>query len=157
MKRNTFSFLFFFIILVFIGGCVRKSKNQLNRSKARLADKSYLYVRDGTPFGILRVECNDCQLIYIVNHKKYILDIKNGNEDRFIYPKPNTCVMTILKSHQDQMIRILAINPNGKMVSNVLDTFSKDEERKNRYLMQWIRLNHTVVVDILPKNNRTKS
>jgi hypothetical protein len=149
MRRNTF--LFCCIILIFNGSCVRRSKHQLTRAKARLAEQNYLYLRGGKPFGILRVECNDCQLIYTVNYNKYILEIKNGNEDRFIYPKPNTFVTTTLKSNDNQMIRVLAINPNGKIVSNVLDSFKRDEVSKNKYLMQYIKLKNTVIIDVLPK------
>lgn len=108
-------------------------------------------MRGGKPFGILRVECNDCQMIYTVNNERFTVDIKEGNEDRFIYPKQKSFLKTELRSHDNQMIRILAINPNGKIVSNVLDTFLRDQQSKNRFPMEYKRLKSTIVVDILKK------
>jgi hypothetical protein len=151
MNTNKLSFLLYSLALLFMCSCVRKPKKPLLHAKEKLENKDYLYLRDGKPFGILRVECNDCQMIYTVNKKEFVVDIKEGNEDRFIYPKPNSYIKTHLKSHDNQMIRVLAINPNGKIVSNVLDTFVRDQQSKNEYSMKYIKLKTTVVVDILKK------
>lgn len=151
MNKNKLSFIFYCIIVVFFCSCVRKPRHKLIRSKPRLTNESYLYLRNGKPFGILRVECNDCQMTYTVNQQSFTIDIRQGNEDRFIYPKKNSYVKTLLKSHDNQMIRVLAINPNGKIVSNVLDTFQRDQQSANKYLMEYKRLKNTVVVDILKK------
>jgi hypothetical protein len=151
MNTNKLSFLLYCVTLLLICSCVRKPKRHLVQAKERLANKDYLYLRNGKPFGILRVECNDCQLIYTVNRIDSVVDIKEGNEDRFIYPKPDSYVKTHLKSHDNQMIRVLAINPNGKIVSNVLDTFRRDQQSKNTYSMKYLKLKSTVVVDIMKK------
>jgi len=153
MIRHNLSFLFCLFIFLALSGCVRKPKRALIRGKERFSINDYLYLRNGKPFGILRVECRDCQLTYIMNNKKFKVNISEGNEDRFIYPKPNSSVHTILKSHDNQMIRILAINPNGKVVSNVLDTFLRDQQSINKYSMKYFRGKTTIVVDILKKNH----
>lgn len=123
------------------------------RGKPRLTNNSYLYLRNGKPFGILRVECSDCQMTYIVNSERFTIDIKEGNEDRFIYPKQNSFLRTELRSNRNQMIRVLAINPNGKMVSNVLDSFVRDQRINNRYPMRYNRFKNTIVVDISKKKH----
>ncbi|MET1054697.1 MAG: hypothetical protein ABWY16_05255 [Pedobacter sp.] len=81
------------------------------------------------------------------------MNIKEGNEDRFIYPKPNSSVKTVLRSNANQMIRILAINPNGKVVSNVLDTFLSEQHSSNTYSMKYSRFKNTIVVDILKRKH----
>jgi hypothetical protein len=149
MNTSKLSIFLCCITLTITYGCVRKPKRPLLKALERLSNKDYLYLRDGRAFGILRVECKDCQVIYTVNKKKFVIDIKEGNEDRFIYPKQNSYLKTVLKSHDNQMIRVLAINPNGKVISNVLDTFSKGQESKNQFAMKYIRLNNTVEVDML--------
>lgn len=151
MKRNTLPVLFCCIICTVLYGCIKKPKHMLIHAEPRSIKKNYVYLLGGKPVGILRVECSDCQLVYTVNHEEFTMDVKDGNEDRFIYPKPNTYVKTLLKSHTDQMIRVLAINPNGKIVSNVLDTFSREQQAKNKYLMQCLEFKNTVHVDILKK------
>ena len=149
MNNNKLSIFLCCITLTLVCSCVRKPKRPLLQALERLSNKDYLYLRNGKAFGILRVECKDCQMIYTVNTKKFVVDIKEGNEDRFIYPKQNSYLKTVLKSHDNQMIRVLAINPNGKVISNVLDTFHKNQESKNEFAMKYIRLNTTVVIDVL--------
>lgn len=155
MIRHNLSFLFCFFILLTFSGCVRKQKPELSHDKERLAIRDYLYLRNGKPFGILRIECNDCQMIYTVNRKRFTVNVREGNEDRFIYPKINTSVNTLIKSNENQMIRVLAINANGKVVSNVLDTFIRDQEKLITYNMKYVRNKNTYIVDILKKKKPT--
>ncbi|SEB09440.1 hypothetical protein [Pedobacter hartonius] len=145
MKQNAFSILFCCLIVILASYYVRKKKPV--SKKKTLVNQSYIYTHAGKAFGILRVECSDCQLSYTVNNKNFTVDIKDGNEDRFIYPEPSSYVKTILKSKSNQMIRILAINPNGNVVSNVLDSFKTDEERRSQYLMQCIKIKSTIMVN----------
>jgi len=149
MKQNAFSIFFCCLIIILACYCVRKQKPA--RQKQVLLKPSYIYTRNGKAFGIVRVECSDCQLVYTVNHENFTVDIKDGNEDRFIYPKPSSYVKTILKSKSNQMIRMLAINPNGEVVSNVLDSFKTDEERRGQYLMRCIKVKNTVIVNTMAK------
>jgi len=144
MNSISRSSLLSFILLILVSGCVN------NRKKEGSA-KDYIYKRNGKPFGILRVECADCKLIYTVNHKNFTVNIKDGNEDRFIFPRPSSYVKTVLYSNENQMIRILAINPNGKIVSNVLDSFKKDENKTAAYLMECVKHKNTVVVNTSTK------
>ena len=154
MIRHKLSFLFYFFIFLAFSGCQRKQKPALINGKERLSVRDYLYLRNGKPFGILRIECNDCQMIYTVNHKKFTVDIREGNEDRFIYPKNNSSLNTLIKSNDNQMIRVLAINANGKVVSNVLDTFIRDQQKSVTYNMKYVHNKNTFLVDILKKKHR---
>ena len=153
MNTSKRSYIFCCILMIFFSSCVRKPRRPLMRGKPRLTNNSYLYLRNGRPFGILRMECSDCQMTYIVNSERFTIDIKEGNEDRFIYPKQNSFLRTELRSNGNQMIRVLAINPNGKMVSNVLDSFVIDQHSKNKYPMRYNRFKNTIVVDISKKKH----
>jgi len=99
--------------------------------------QEYLHLKNGKPIGILRLECADCSLIYSVDKRDSAIHVKNGNEDRFIFPENNTYVKTRVVSNKDQMIRILVINPNGEIVSNVLDSFINEEQRNRKFLMSY--------------------
>ena len=144
MNSISRSTLLSLILLLSLSACI-------NNRKREGSGKDYVYQRNGKPFGIIRVECADCKLTYTVNHKNFTVNIKDGNEDRFIFPRPSSYVKAVLHSHENQMIRILAINPNGKIVSNVLDSFKRDEQKTAAFLMECIKHKNTVVVNTLAK------
>jgi hypothetical protein len=118
----------------------------------QLPDKQYLHQVNGKPVAILRLECKNCQLIYTVNRKKEIMDVSDGNEDRFIFPKKNTYVKTILHANENQMIRVIAFNPNGKIISNKLDSFKKGDSVSNEYLMTYTKSPKTIIINRMVSN-----
>lgn len=157
MKINYSVPLFAYLLfLLFVSSCSNSNKPKrilLSKKKAtlKLADKQYLHLVNGKPAGILRLECKDCALTYTINQKEYNIDVRDGNEDRFIYPKKNTYVKTILRSRANQMIRVIAFNPNGQIVANKLDSFKIGDSVKTEYLMKYIKTPKTIVIDRLVK------
>lgn len=157
MKINYSVPLFAYLLfLVFVTSCSNSNKPKrilLSKKKAtlKLADKEYLHLVNGKPAGILRLECKDCALIYTINQKQDSIDVIDGNEDRFIYPKKNTYVKTMLRSRANQIIRVIAFNPNGQIVSNKLDSFNKGDSVKSEYLMKYIKTPQTIIIDRLVK------
>lgn len=116
-------------------------------SKVIELKRDYIYLHNGVPFGVLRVECSDCKLTYKVNNKDSSIYVKDGNEDQFIYPNANSYLKTVVQSYKDQMIRILIVNANGKIVSNVLDSFKKEDISKRRFLMECKKDAYTILVN----------
>lgn len=151
MKRIPFHLFFLSIILLLCCNCGNNQKNgqqtTLKKPAHKVIEKTYLHLINGIPAGILRVECRDCQLTYTVNGKNFSIQVKNGNEDRFIYPASGTCVETQLRSNADQPVRVVAIDPNGNIVSNLLDTFKKGASAKNEYLMKYKKTAGTIVIN----------
>lgn len=134
------------LVLTNVFSCVRKKKPILKKHIESSIKQDYLYLHAGIPFGVLRVECSDCKLIYKVNNQDSTIDVKDGNQDRFIYPNANSYVKTVIQSNKDQMIRLLIVNPNGKIVSNVLDSFSREEKSKKKFMIKWRKDPHTILV-----------
>lgn len=139
-------------------GCIRQEKKKAVTRKT-IKVKTPIYAHKGVPFGILRIECSDCKFNYTVGKKQLSIDVKEGNQDRFIYPQRASVVRTEIISHEKQMIRILAINPNGDIISNELDSFAKGEIKNKDYPMTWKKKNTTLVNQVLPETTEedTKS
>lgn len=106
----------------------------------------YLHVHKRKPIGILRLECKDCIITYHINNKDSVIKVKNGNQDRFLYPKSKDIIKTELYSCVDQMIRVLLIDPNGNIIYNELNHFKKGELSQNKYLMQYTKKSNTIIV-----------
>ena len=149
MKNKYVPILVSLILAVYSCGNNRKPKTAATKFKAsiNIPDKYYLHTIKGIPYGIIRVECKDCELKYSFNHNSDIIPVKNGDEDRAIAIKHNTLIKTTIYSHENQMIRIVAFDPNGNIVSNVLDTFKKGDQRKNDYLLKYTRSAKTIIVE----------
>jgi hypothetical protein len=112
--------------------------------------QNYLHLRNGKPLGILRIECADCSLLYSIDNIDSSIYIKNGNQDRFIFPKNNSYLHTKIVSNKEQMIRVLVINPNGEVISNVLDSFNNMEHCNQKFLISYHGKNkNTIVVNSL--------
>lgn len=129
-----------YIILSFFLSCTgtkkKETKVQKKKSKPN-KEVYYLHLHRGKAIGILRVECKDCKFTYTINNKDSIINVLNGNEDRFLYPKRKSYIDTHLQSNENQMIRILIIDPNGNIVSNILDTFKRGQTTNNKYLITY--------------------
>lgn len=151
MKKIPLYRFFLGIILLLCCNCGNNRKNgqqtPLKKPGHQVIEKTYLHLTHGIPSGILRVECRDCALNYTVNGKDFSITVKNGNEDRFIYPASNTYIKTQLRSNADQLIRVVVIDPNGNIISNVLDSFKKDSSDKNEYLMKYRKTAATIVIN----------
>lgn len=77
--------------------------------------------------GILRVECNDCQISYSVQNKDYNVSIKDGSEDIAFFYVTDFDLKTQLKSLEKQGIRLMIIDSYGRVVSNELNAFAQGE------------------------------
>jgi len=149
MKNRYFPILILLILALYSCGNNRKPKIPIAKLKTPIdiPDKYYLHTIKGIPYGIIRVECKDCELKYSFNHNSDHIPVKNGDEDRAVIIKHNTLIKTTLYSHENQMIRIVAFDPNGNIVSNVLDTFKKGDQRKSDYLLKYTRSAKTIIVE----------
>lgn len=83
--------------------------------------------------GILRVECNDCQLSYSVQNKDYNVNIKNGSEDIPFFYVTDFNLKTQVKSLENQGIRLMVIDSFGRVVSNELNSCLQGEVREGSF------------------------
>nr|WP_121273070.1 hypothetical protein [Pedobacter schmidteae] len=79
--------------------------------------------------GILRVECNDCQISYSVQNKEYNVSVKDGSEDIPFFYVTDFNLKTQLKSLENQGIRLVVIDSYGRVVSNELSSCLQGEVR----------------------------
>ena len=80
--------------------------------------------------GILRVECNDCQISYSVQNKDYNVNIKNGSEDIAFFYVTDFNLKTQVKSLENQGIRLMIIDSFSRVVSNELNSCLQGEVRE---------------------------
>ncbi|TCC97292.1 hypothetical protein FBD94_17260 [Pedobacter hiemivivus] len=83
--------------------------------------------------GILRVECNDCQISYSVQSKDYNVNIKNGSEDISFFYVTDFNLKTQVKSLENQGIRLMIIDSFGRVVSNELNSCLQGEVREGSF------------------------
>lgn len=83
--------------------------------------------------GILRVECNDCQISYSVQDKDFNVSVKDGSEDIPFFYVTDFNLKTQLKSLEDQGIRLMIIDSYGRVVSNELSSCLQGEIRKGSF------------------------
>ncbi|WP_316814900.1 hypothetical protein [Pedobacter nyackensis] len=83
--------------------------------------------------GILRVECNDCQISYSVQNKDFNVSVKDGSEDIPFFYVTDFNLITQLKSLQNQGIRLMIIDSYGRVVSNELNSCVQGEVRKGSF------------------------
>lgn len=83
--------------------------------------------------GILRVECNDCQISYSVQNKDYNVNIKNGSEDIAFFYVTDFNLKTQVKSLENQGIRLMVIDSFGRVVSNELNSCLQGEVREGSF------------------------
>ncbi|MNK40413.1 hypothetical protein D3C87_590620 [compost metagenome] len=83
--------------------------------------------------GILRVECNDCQISYSVQNKDYNVNIKNGSEDIAFFYVTDFNLKTQVKSLENQGIRLMIIDSFGRVVSNELNSCLQGEVREGSF------------------------
>jgi len=83
--------------------------------------------------GILRVECNDCQVSYSVQNKDYNVSIKDGSEDIAFFYVTDFNLKTQVKSLENQGIRLMIIDSYGRVVSNELSSFLQGQVREGSF------------------------
>lgn len=77
--------------------------------------------------GIIRVECNDCSIIYQVNDKSFTNSISNGSSDIPFFYASDFDLKTKVTSNEEQNIRVIIIDSYGRVVSNELNSKLKGE------------------------------
>lgn len=86
--------------------------------------------------GVLRVECNNCSINYTVAQKVYNADVKDGSEDlRFTYLS-DFKLQTKVASNEDQNIRVMVIDSEGRVVSNELKSWSAGETQSGSFMIK---------------------
>ena len=83
--------------------------------------------------GILRVECNDCQISYSVQNKDFNVSVKDGSEDIPFFYVTDFNLKTQVKSLENQGIRLMIIDSYGRVVSNELSTCFQGEVREGSF------------------------
>jgi predicted ATP-dependent serine protease len=83
--------------------------------------------------GILRVECNDCQISYSIQNKDYNVSVKDGSEDIAFFYVTDFNLKTQVKSLEEQGIRLMIIDSYGRVVSNELSSFSQGQVREGSF------------------------
>jgi competence protein ComGF len=86
--------------------------------------------------GILRVECNDCQVSYSVQNKDYNVNIKDGSEDIPFFYITDFNLKTQVKSLEAQGIRLMVIDSYGRVVSNELNSCKEGEVREGTFTIK---------------------
>jgi competence protein ComGF len=110
-------------ILVFLSSC-KKDTSLDNLSNVILKRE-----------GLLRVECNDCEINYQVNSKAYNVDIDKGSNDIAFFYSGDFDLKTEVVSKANQKIRLLVMDSFGRVISNELNTWSAGEVRKQTFMI----------------------
>jgi len=154
MKKQTLFQVIFCLIITLCYGCLESKKNKISNKKPtpKLIVRDYLHLNNGRPAGIIRVECKDCKLIYIIDNEKEEFDIKNGSIDKFFYPKKNAVLSSSIKSNLNQMIRIIVFDPNGNIVHNELSSFKANSLNQNEYKVSFIQKPTSIMIKTFAKN-----
>ncbi|MEQ7799540.1 hypothetical protein ABDJ41_06970 [Pedobacter sp. ASV1-7] len=83
--------------------------------------------------GVLRVECNDCQISYSVQNKDFNVSVKDGSKDIPFFYVTDFNLKTQLKSLENQGIRLMIIDSYGRVVSNELNSCLQGEVREGSF------------------------
>ncbi len=83
--------------------------------------------------GILRIECNDCQINYSVQNKDFYMSVKDGSEDIPFFYVTDFELKTQVKSLEDQGIRLMVIDSYGRVISNELNSCVQGEVREGSF------------------------
>ncbi|NQX38569.1 hypothetical protein SAMN05421820_101598 [Pedobacter steynii] len=110
-------------ILVFLSSC-KKDTSLDNLSNVILKRE-----------GLLRVECNNCEINYQVYSKAYNVEIGKGSNDIAFFYSGDFDLKTEVVSKANQKIRLLVIDSFGRVVSNELNTWSEGEVRKQTFMI----------------------
>lgn len=110
-------------ILVFLSSC-KKDTSLDNLSNVILKRE-----------GLLRVECNDCEINYQVNSKAYNVEIDKGSNDIAFFYSGDFDLKTEVVSKANQKIRLLVVDSFGRVISNELNTWSAGEVRKQTFMI----------------------
>jgi len=113
----------FLFILVFLSSC-KKDTSLDNLSNVILKRE-----------GLLRVECNDCEVNYQVNSKAYNVEIDKGSNDIAFFYSGDFDLKTEVVSKANQKIRLLVMDSFGRVISNELNTWSAGEVRKQTFII----------------------
>ncbi len=85
--------------------------------------------------GLLRVECNKCEVNYQINNKEYSVGIDKGSNDMAFYYSGDVDLKTEVVSKEDQKIRVLVMDSFGRIVSNELNKWTEGESRKQTFVI----------------------
>jgi hypothetical protein len=86
--------------------------------------------------GILRIECENCDVNYHINNKDFNVSVSNGSNDIPFYYTSDFKLKTEVVSNEDQNIRVLVIDSFGRVVSNELNTRGKGEVSKMEFAIK---------------------
>jgi len=127
-----------FVLVIFLFCCsCHQGRNKKNTNQTLVSDKNsghYLYLSEGTPITIVRVECTDCAVEYRVNRKSVIRNIKDGNLEMGVKLHKKNKLRVILKAKTDQYIRSVVIDPNGQVIFNKLEKYNKNKTYERQFI-----------------------
>ena len=83
--------------------------------------------------GVLRVECSDCKINYVVENKTFNTAIKDGSNDIAFFYTAAFNLKTKLTSNVVQNIRVVVLDSYGRVVSNELISCKKGEVVDNTF------------------------
>lgn len=83
--------------------------------------------------GLLRIECSDCDIKYVINKKQFTETVKDGNADLSFSYQVGYNLSTQIISKKDQNIRLLILNSQGQIISNELVSFLNGEVRNDNF------------------------
>lgn len=83
--------------------------------------------------GLLRVECNDCEVNYQVYTKEFNVGIDKGSNDISFFYAGDFDLKTEVLSKKQQKIRLVVIDSFGRIVSNELNDWNAGETRKRTF------------------------
>nr|WP_294877363.1 hypothetical protein [uncultured Pedobacter sp.] len=86
--------------------------------------------------GILRIECENCDVNYHINNKDFNVSVSDGSNDIPFYYTSDFKLKTEVVSKADQNIRVLVIDSFGRIVSNELSTREKGEISKMEFAIK---------------------
>lgn len=88
-----------------------------------------------TDEGLLRIECNNCEVNYSVNKKEFNVHV-NGSNDIPFYYSGDFDLKTKVISKEDQNIRIMVVDSYGRIVSNELNKCKEGQISKNNFAIK---------------------
>lgn len=85
--------------------------------------------------GLLRVECNKCEINYQVYNKEYKVGIDSGSNDISFFYSGDFDLKTQLVSKENQKIRLVVIDAFGRVISNELNSWAQGEVRAKTFVI----------------------
>jgi len=86
--------------------------------------------------GVLRIECENCDVNYHINNKDFNVSALTGSNDIPFYYTSDSKLKTEVVSKEEQNIRVLVIDSFGRVVSNELSTREKGEISKMEFAIK---------------------